>query len=126
MAKKSSTVFFCQECGHESSKWMGQCPACKKWNTFVEEKVSVSGGSKITPFREAAKPVELGAISMQEEERMHTGIAELDRVLGGGIMTGSLTLAETPASENRHCYCRCAGCWQMRADTYSIYPGRNP
>ncbi len=92
MAKKSSTVFFCQECGHESSKWMGQCPACKKWNTFVEEKVSVSGGSKITPFREAAKPVELGAISMQEEERMHTGIAELDRVLGGGIMPGSLTL----------------------------------
>ena len=65
---------------------------CKKWNTFVEEKVSVSGGSKITPFREAAKPVELGAISMQEEERMHTGIAELDRVLGGGIMPGSLTL----------------------------------
>ena len=79
MAKKSSTVFFCQECGHESSKWMGQCPACKKWNTFVEEKVSVSGGSKITPFREAAKPVELGAISMQEEERMHTGIARSRR-----------------------------------------------
>ena len=92
MAKKNSTVFFCQECGHESSKWMGQCPACKKWNTFVEEKVSVTGGSKITPFREAAKPVEIGSISMQEEERMHTGIAELDRVLGGGIMPGSLTL----------------------------------
>ena len=69
-----------------------QCPACKKWNTFVEEKVSVTGGSKITPFREAAKPVEIGSISMQEEERMHTGIAELDRVLGGGIMPGSLTL----------------------------------
>ncbi len=92
MAKKNSTVFFCQECGHESSKWMGQCPACKKWNTFVEETVSVTGGSKITPFREAAKPVEIGSISMQEEERMHTGIAELDRVLGGGIMPGSLTL----------------------------------
>ncbi len=92
MEKKNSTVFFCQECGHESSKWMGQCPACKKWNTFVEEKVSVTGGSKITPFREAAKPVEIGSISMQEEERMHTGIAELDRVLGGGIMPGSLTL----------------------------------
>lgn len=92
MAKKNSTVFFCQECGHESSKWMGQCPACKKWNTFVEEKASVTGGSKITPFREAAKPVEIGSVSMQEEERMHTGIAELDRVLGGGIMPGSLTL----------------------------------
>lgn len=92
MAKKNSTVFFCQECGHESSKWMGQCPACKKWNTFVEEKASVTGGSKITPFREAAKPVEISSVSMQEEERMHTGIAELDRVLGGGIMPGSLTL----------------------------------
>jgi len=91
MAKKSTTVFFCQECGHESSKWMGQCPACKKWNTFVEEKTSAAGG-KITPFREAAKPVRIGSISMGEEERMHTGIAELDRVLGGGIMHGSLTL----------------------------------
>lgn len=91
MAKKNTTVFFCQECGYESSKWMGQCPACKKWNTFVEEKVSVTS-SKITPFREAAKPVRIGSISMREKERMYTGIAELDRVLGGGIMHGSLTL----------------------------------
>ena len=92
MAKKSTTVFFCQECGHESSKWMGQCPACKKWNTFVEEKVSTASNTKITPFRETAKPVEIGSISMREEDRMQTGIAELDRVLGGGIMHGSLTL----------------------------------
>lgn len=92
MAKKSTTIFFCQECGHESSKWMGQCPACKKWNTFVEEKVNTTSNTKITPFREAAKPVEIGSISMREEDRMHTGIAELDRVLGGGIMHGSLTL----------------------------------
>lgn len=91
MAKKSTTVFFCQECGHESSKWMGQCPACKKWNTFVEEKVNVVN-SKITPFREAAKPVRIGSVSTGEEERVYTGIAELDRVLGGGIMQGSLTL----------------------------------
>lgn len=91
MAKKSTTVFFCQECGYESSKWMGQCPACKKWNSFVEEKVNVTN-SKITPFREAAKPVRISAISMREEERINTGIAELDRVLGGGIMHGSLTL----------------------------------
>lgn len=93
MAKKNTTAFFCQECGHESSKWMGQCPACKKWNTFVEEKVSVNtAGSKITPFREASKPVRIGSISMREDERICTGIAELDRVLGGGIMHGSLTL----------------------------------
>lgn len=97
MAKKNATVFFCQECGYESSKWMGQCPACKKWNTFVEEKVNVTGSgmggnSKITLFREAAKPVRIGSISMRDEERVNTGIAELDRVLGGGIMHGSLTL----------------------------------
>lgn len=91
MAKKTTTVFYCQECGHESSKWMGQCPACKQWNTFVEEKVSVAN-SKITPFREAGKPVKISSVSMREEERVHTGIAELDRVLGGGIMPGSLTL----------------------------------
>ncbi len=97
MAKKVTTVFFCQECGHESSKWMGQCPACKKWNTFVEEKVSVTGSgiggaSKTAAVREAPKPVEISAISLNDGERMMTGIAELDRVLGGGIMQGSLIL----------------------------------
>ncbi len=97
MAKKITTVFFCQECGHESSKWMGQCPACKKWNTFVEEKVSVTGSgmggaSKTAAVREAQKPVEISAISLNDGERMMTGIAELDRVLGGGIMQGSLIL----------------------------------
>lgn len=97
MAKKITAVFFCQECGHESSKWMGQCPACKKWNTFVEERISVTGSGmggsvKTAVLKDAPKPVELGSISMHEEERMYTGIAELDRVLGGGIMRGSLTL----------------------------------
>lgn len=97
MAKKITTVFFCQECGHESSKWMGQCPSCKSWNTFVEEKVNVTGSgmggsAKTAALKEVSKPVELGSISMHEEERMSTGIAELDRVLGGGIMHGSLTL----------------------------------
>ena len=98
MAKgKSTTRFFCQECGYESAKWMGQCPACKKWNTMVEERVTVTGSgmggsTKTAPLKEASKPVELGAISMQEEDRIKTGIQELDRVLGGGIMQGSLTL----------------------------------
>ena len=90
MAKKTTTVFFCQECGHESSKWMGQCPACRKWNTFVEEKVNVTasgmgGTAKTAAIKEAAKPVGISAISMREDERMCTGIAELDRVLGGEI-----------------------------------------
>ena len=93
MAKgKITTAFFCQECGHESSKWLGQCPACKKWNTFVEEKVTPASKSVSMHIGGAVKPVGINEISMKEEERIMTGIAELDRVLGGGIMKGSLTL----------------------------------
>lgn len=95
MAKgKITTVFFCQECGHETSKWLGQCPACKSWNTLVEEKVSAGTKHTASSVRisEASKPIGIGEISLKEEERLKTGIAELDRVLGGGIMRGSLTL----------------------------------
>lgn len=96
MAKgKNSTVYFCQNCGYESSKWMGQCPGCKEWNTFVEEVVSTrsnknsnTAGGNVKTF----SPVSLNQIEMGEEEKVHTGIIELDRVLGGGIVPGSLTL----------------------------------
>lgn len=89
---KAKTVFFCSECGHESSKWMGQCPACKSWNTFVEEKQSVTkrGGAK--PRRASASPMSMSEVSIKSEERIPTGINELDRVLGGGIVAGSLSL----------------------------------
>ncbi len=93
MAKKESTVYFCNECGYESSKWMGQCPACKAWNTFVEEKVDKKILSSSAKRNEAgSKPVSLSQISTDEEEREIIGIEELDRVLGGGIVSGSLTL----------------------------------
>ena len=96
MAKgKKSTVFFCQECGYESTKWMGQCPGCKAWNSFVEETVS-SVGSAGNPHRvapgERKEPSILSQVSMEKEERLQIGIDELDRVLGGGIVPGSLTL----------------------------------
>ena len=89
---KAKTVFFCSECGHKSSKWLGQCPACKSWNTFVEEKQSVTkkGGAK--PRRASASPMNMSEVSIKSEERIPTGIGELDRVLGGGIVTGSLSL----------------------------------
>lgn len=90
---RSKTVYFCSACGHESSKWMGQCPACKQWNTFVEEKVaptSRKGGAK--PRRTSASPMNISEVTVQEEERISTGIHELDRVLGGGIVKGSLSL----------------------------------
>ncbi len=98
MAKgKNVTVFFCQECGHESTKWMGQCPGCKAWNTFVEERVSISssgmgGAAKSKGLAAKAEPVQLTDVSMDNEERLSTQIEELDRVLGGGIVPGSLTL----------------------------------
>lgn len=94
MAKKA-TAFFCQNCGFESSKWMGQCPGCKEWNTFVEEKIiasAQSGKSVSSMSGERKKPETLTEVSLDAEDRLTTGIGELDRVLGGGIVPGSLTL----------------------------------
>lgn len=93
--KKNSTVFFCQNCGFESAKWSGQCPACREWNTFAEEpavprkKGAVSGGRKSGTMKE---PVSLSGIEGDEQGRISTGMAELDQVLGGGIVPGSLVL----------------------------------
>lgn len=93
MAKgKKSTVFFCQNCGYESPKWMGQCPGCKEWNSFVEEPVASVAIKSHGAAGGLQKPAALSEIAMQEEDRMATGIGELDRVLGGGIVAGSLTL----------------------------------
>ena len=97
MAKgKTTTVYYCQNCGNESSKWMGQCPTCKEWNTFVEE--TVSQGPKRTGHQDGndqhkrPEPSALSTILMGEEDRLLTHIEEMDRVLGGGIVPGSLTL----------------------------------
>ena len=91
MAKAKKSIFFCQNCGHEESKWLGQCPACKEWNTFVEEKVT-SIKQVAVKERKETKVVTLISITTDEDERMKTGIDELDRVLGGGIVPGSLVL----------------------------------
>ncbi len=102
MAKAKSTAFFCKECGYESSKWMGQCPACRQWNTMVEEPV---GKRETAPGRafgsasavrrgvgEQPTPVRLDQVSLEEQDRIPTGYQELDRVLGSGIVSGSLVL----------------------------------
>ena len=89
MAKKT-TAFFCSECGYESAKWLGQCPSCREWNTFVEEPVTKTG--RAVRITNTKKPSLLKDISTKEEARMTTGFGELDRVLGGGIVRGSLTL----------------------------------
>lgn len=93
MAKGKTTIFFCQNCGHESAKWMGQCPGCREWNTFVEELVDKkSVGNAKMSGTDTAKAVPLSAIEMTRDKRVSTDIGELDRVLGGGIVQGSLVL----------------------------------
>lgn len=91
MAKGKKSIFFCQNCGHEESKWLGQCPACREWNTFVEEKVASIKQGSARRLKEA-EVVALSGVSTDEKDRIRTGIDELDRVLGGGIVPGSLVL----------------------------------
>ena len=95
MAKtKMKSVFFCKECGYESAKWMGQCPGCHAWNTIQEELINtaVKQSAGKTGVRENSQPISLSEVSLEEEDRVKTGMAELDRVLGGGIVPGSLVL----------------------------------
>ena len=91
---KEKQIFFCKECGYESSRWLGQCPGCRSWNTFVEEKVTVKSkaSSKTVSVSERPKATSIKNVSSSEESRILTRIGELDRVLGGGIVKGSLVL----------------------------------
>src|SRR5215217_3131894 len=84
---RSSTVFVCSACGTESAKWHGQCPGCGDWNTLAEE-----ARGRAAPARTAAKPVRLADVRAERHARLHTGIGELDRILGGGLVPGSIVL----------------------------------
>ena len=101
MAKSKETVFFCTECGYEASKWSGQCPSCHGWNSFVEAPAArnvatkgvVSGGKSAKEVATGKiKSVSLAEVSLEEKDRTSTGYEELDRVLGGGVVDGSLVL----------------------------------
>ena len=91
---KNKMVFFCRECGYESAKWMGQCPGCKSWNTFTEEPVVIKPSGRVNALKADGKsePVKLSQVSVDEKDRISTNMEELDRVLGGGIVPGSLIL----------------------------------
>lgn len=91
---KGKTVFFCKECGFESGKWLGQCPSCKLWDVFVEEPVvKKSSSSKVGNIRvQLNEPTKLSNVATSEDDRILTDIEEFDRVLGGGIVIGSLVL----------------------------------
>ncbi len=91
---KNKTVFVCQNCGAESPKWIGRCPSCKEWNTYHEEIIAPDTSRKVSFVinQEKRKPELLDNIKADEHGRQKTGISELDRILGGGIVGGSLIL----------------------------------
>jgi DNA repair protein RadA/Sms len=95
-AKKIKTVFVCQSCGYESAKWLGRCPGCSNWNTFVEEKQIESNLSDSQNFRQltgfSSGTFALNDVSVKSFERVKTGISEFDNMIGGGIVPGSLIL----------------------------------
>ncbi|MDO5457188.1 MAG: DNA repair protein RadA [Atopococcus tabaci] len=94
MARKNATVYMCQECGYTSPKWMGQCPACQEWNTLVEERVHTkSEKNERSDFSDKKKlPQRLNKLEAKEEDRLKTSMQEFNRVLGGGVVPGSLVL----------------------------------
>lgn len=96
---KSKTVFVCKECGNESLKWLGKCPGCGQWNTYIEEKIErtsagtgMTAASSVRSYRKPVVPKSITAVSTEVDERVSSGSSELDRVLGGGIVNGSLVL----------------------------------
>ena len=91
MANKTVSVFFCNSCGYESPKWLGKCPACNEWNTFVEEKLQKTKNGEYKE-KSQSEIVKLSDIKVEKGERLETGFVELNRVLGGGLTKGSLTL----------------------------------
>ena len=92
MAKSNKTVFVCNECGYESAKWLGKCPACNSWNTFFEQKIDTYTEKGVKKVKERQQPKTLNSYEGKEAVRVSTGINELDRVLGGGLVKGSLVL----------------------------------
>ncbi len=95
VAARIRTVFACAECGHLSPKWLGQCPACRRWNTLHEEVAPEpprAGSRSFGAAGGASRPIPLREVEASEEERVKTGIGELDRVLGGGVVPGALAL----------------------------------
>ncbi len=89
---KSKTVYVCRNCGADSPKWIGRCPSCGEWNTYAEEVIATKKGAPVSFSQTAARPEPIDDINISEEKRIRTGMAEIDRILGGGIVPGSLIL----------------------------------
>jgi DNA repair protein RadA/Sms len=91
---KTRSIYVCQNCGNESVKWLGRCPSCGEWNTYVEERISKDTSSRpgLVDVSRHAVPKPLKEIESSNERRIDTAIGELNRILGGGIVPGSLIL----------------------------------
>src|SRR4051812_9893969 len=90
---KSESVFACQQCGHLEKKWLGKCPSCNGWSTFVEERVRAKGSARPERGeRPAGKAVRITEVAAENVPRTVIGLGDLDRVLGGGLVAGSLVL----------------------------------
>ena len=87
-----STIFVCSNCGNESAKWFGRCTACGEWNTCYEEKANIKANGSKTSSKKQVLPIKLNEVKKQDIVKAKTGFTELDRVLGGGLVKGSLTL----------------------------------
>src|SRR5437763_5025054 len=94
MSKGQNTIFICQSCGYQSRKWLGKCPECGEWNSLVEERVVTTkkGGTRNGFRLQEAKAVAYTEIESQDDVRVSSGVTEFDRVLGGGIVPGTLVL----------------------------------
>ena len=102
MAAKTKTVYVCSECGYESAKWIGRCNGCGAWNTMVEDiQVQSRTAAPASSVLKRAAALSLSEISESDEHRFVTGISELDRVLGGGIVKGSVVLLRGTCGFNR-------------------------
>ncbi|MDZ7289093.1 MAG: DNA repair protein RadA [candidate division KSB1 bacterium] len=120
-SKKSSVEYVCQTCGHKSPRWIGRCPECGGWNTFVEEKVAPEpkrGGVKVT---EKSKPLPLAEIAHEENERLRCSSQEFNRVLGGGVVPGSLILIGGDPGIGKSTLMLQEAAALARADFYVLY-----
>lgn len=123
---KAKSVFVCNGCGYESSKWLGKCPACNEWNTFFEQKLDTKTIEYKKQNKQTSEPVSLKDVTSKEIKRMSTGFLELDRVLGGGLVDGSLILlgGEPRNTENQHSYYKYVIKYRQKNQSY-IYQEKN-
>ena len=126
--KERKVVFFCQNCGHEEAKWLGQCPGCGEWNTFVEEKIgsgvtkgSTQGAKAVRELVREAKVIPLNDVTAEDDVRCATGIKELAACSEEGSFRDRLCLsAAIPVSESLLCCFKCAGFWPIKRKFYTF------